>query len=290
MPSYLKFAAAALTALLPFTSAQTYSDCNPLHKTCPPNPGLDKSSFDSDFTKGDSALDGWKTTSGHVNTGPNGAEFTINQKGDAPTIQTDFYFLFGKVDVKMKIAPGTGIVSSVVLQSDDLDEIDWEGLGSFNDKIETNYFGKGDTSTYDRESYPPVDTPVDTMHTYTIDWTKDSITWLIDGNEVRSVSYEEAKGGSRFPQTPMNLRIGIWAGGDPSNGEGTIEWAGGRTDYSQAPFTMYIESVHVENYNPAGSYKWTDNSGSWESIEFSGAKHEAKPRDLPPRRPALLRA
>lgn len=94
-------------------------------ETCPPNPGLEKSSFDSDFTKGKSALDGWKTTAGHVETGPNGAEFTINKKGDAPTIQTDFYFLFAKVDVTMKIAPGTGIVSSVVLQSDDLDEIDW---------------------------------------------------------------------------------------------------------------------------------------------------------------------
>lgn len=60
-----------------------------------------------------------------MKTGPNGGEFTINKKGDAPTIQTDFYFLFGRVDVKMKIAPGTGVVSSVVLQSDDLDEIDW---------------------------------------------------------------------------------------------------------------------------------------------------------------------
>lgn len=112
------------------------------------------------------------------------------------------------------------------------------------------------------------------MHTYTIDWKKDSITFLIDGKEVRKVSYEEAKGGSRYPQTPMNLRIGIWAGGDPSNGEGTIEWAGGATDYSQAPFTMYVESVHIQNYNPADSYKWTDNSGSWESIEFTGSDNQ----------------
>lgn len=86
---------------------------------------MSQSTFDSDFTKGDSALDGWQTTAGNVKTGPNGAEFTINKKGDAPTIQTDFYFFYGKAEVKMKIAPGTGIVSSIVLESDDLDEIDW---------------------------------------------------------------------------------------------------------------------------------------------------------------------
>lgn len=70
-------------------------------------------------------MDKWKVTAGSVNTGPDGAEFTINKKGDAPTIQTPFYFFFGKTEVEMKIGPGTGIVSSVVMQSDDLDEIDW---------------------------------------------------------------------------------------------------------------------------------------------------------------------
>ena len=54
-----------------------------------------------------------------------GAEFTINKQGDAPTIETDFYFFFGEAEVVMKAANGTGIVSSIVLESDDLDEVDW---------------------------------------------------------------------------------------------------------------------------------------------------------------------
>lgn len=144
-----------------------------------------------------------------------------------------------------------------------------EGVGGFTDRIETNYFGKGDTTTYDRETWVNLDTPQETFHTYTIDWTKESITWLIDGNSVRTVKYDEAKGGSRFPQTPMKLRLGIWAGGDPDNGQGTIEWAGGETDYTQAPFSMYVKSVTVTNYNPADSYEWTDTSGSYESIKAS---------------------
>lgn len=76
----------------------------------------------------------------------------------------------------------------------------------------------------------------------------------------------------------MYIRIGIWAGGDPSNREGTITWAGGLTDYSQAPFTMYVKSVHISNYNPAKSYSYSDNSGSSKSIKLDGAA----PKDQSP--------
>lgn len=123
MPSIMKLVAAAL-AVAPLAAAQTYSDCNPTKKTCPANPGSTESDLQFDFTQ-PSGLDKWTTTAGKVNTGSNGAEFTINKKGDAPTIQTDFYFFYGEISVEMKTAPGQGIVSSIVLESDDLDEVDW---------------------------------------------------------------------------------------------------------------------------------------------------------------------
>jgi hypothetical protein len=57
--------------------------------------------------------------------GSDGAVFTINKETDAPTITSKWYLFFGKVDVVLKAAPGVGIVSSFVMESDDLDEIDW---------------------------------------------------------------------------------------------------------------------------------------------------------------------
>lgn len=146
-----------------------------------------------------------------------------------------------------------------------------EGVGGNPNQIQTNYFGKGDTTTYDRESWENIDTPQESFHTYTVDWTKDAVSWIVDDKTLRTVKYDDAKGGSRFPQTPMKLRLGIWAGGDPDNGQGTIEWAGGETDYTQAPFTMYVKSVTVVNYTPADSYKWTDTSGSYDSIKASNS-------------------
>jgi beta-glucanase (GH16 family) len=108
-----------------------------------------------------------------------------------------------------------------------LDEVDWEFMGGNNTHAETNYFGKGNTTLFNRAIYYPVETPLDTFHNYTVHWTKDVIEWYIDTNLVRTLHYADALDGYNFPQTPMNIRLGIWAGGDPSNNKGTIEWAGG---------------------------------------------------------------
>lgn len=166
----------------------------------------------------------------------------------------------------MKAAPGTGIVSSAILESDDLDEIDWEWLGGTATEVETNYFGKGNTSTYDRETYVQMADSQADFHNYTIVWTKESTIWMIDGQSVRTLAYADANGGSNYPQTPMRVKLGIWAGGDPSNPEGTIQWAGGETNYDDGPFTAYIQSVSITNYNPANSYTYGDLTGSYESI------------------------
>ncbi|EEA25659.1 hypothetical protein TMatcc_006115 [Talaromyces marneffei ATCC 18224] len=264
-------AALATAVAIPLAAAQTYSSCNPLNGTCPADPGLANYTFYTDFTVGDSAFEFWNTTAGTVHSTSQGAAFTINKEGDSPTIQTAFYFFFGHVDVKMKVANGTGIVSSVVFLSDDLDEIDWEGIGTYNYEIETNYFGKDNTTSYDRATYPNVTTPCDTFHTYSVDWTTEQIQWFIDGDLKRTLAYNDALNGANFPQTPMVLKLGIWAGGDPSEGEGTIEWAGGETDFNDAPFTMYVESVNITNYYPAESYTYGDTTGAYTSIALSNS-------------------
>jgi hypothetical protein len=85
------------------------------------------SPFASDFTKAENTS--WVASTGTSLTwGSNGAEFIIKTKDDAPTITSDFYIFFGYVEVKMKAANGIGIVSSIVLESDDLDEIDWVSI------------------------------------------------------------------------------------------------------------------------------------------------------------------
>jgi hypothetical protein len=122
--------AGAALALAAISSAQTYSACNPMKQDgCPSKPGL-TTKYTADFTQGLPAK--WTTTSGTVGTGSQGAEFTIKALGDGPTMQSDFYIMFGYVEMKVQAAPGSGIVSSFVLESDDLDEIDWVCNLNFN--------------------------------------------------------------------------------------------------------------------------------------------------------------
>ncbi|KAF2139677.1 glycoside hydrolase family 16 protein [Aplosporella prunicola CBS 121167] len=259
-------AAAALLAATPLVSAQTYTDCDPTKKVCPVDVGLPNSTYEVDFTKGENTS--WVAADyTFIEYGDDGATFSIESKTDAPTIHTDFYFLFGYVEVKMRPANGTGIISSVVLESDDLDEIDWEWLGGNNTSVETNYFGKGNTTTYDRATYVAVDTPVDTWHTYGINWTKEAVVWSIDGEDIRTLKYEDAVDGKNFPQTPCRLNLGSWAGGASDN-KWTVEWAGGKTNFEEGPFKMYVQSVKIQNFNPAMNYNYTDLTGSYQSIDI----------------------
>ncbi|KAB8527817.1 hypothetical protein FH972_025468 [Carpinus fangiana] len=276
-------AALASSLFVALASAQTWTACNPMNGTCPPNPALGTSHTFNLTDKPAGKV--WNATAGSVDySQPSGGQFTINQKGDSPTIQSEFYIFFGEVHVTMKAAKGQGIISSIVLESDDLDEVDWEITGTNNTvllgqpttTVETNYFGKGNTTAYDRAVYHPVNAPCDTFHKYSVVWTKDKIEWLIDDNLVRTLPYAAANGGNNFPQTPMNVRLGIWAGGDTSNQKGVIEWAGGKTDFDQGPFTMTISAVEVKDYSTGSKeYTYGDTSGSWQSIKATAGNSTA---------------
>ncbi|KAI4137394.1 MAG: hypothetical protein L6R39_007310, partial [Caloplaca ligustica] len=209
-----------ITHLVAPVVAQTWTSCNPLNTTdCPADTALG-TNHTWDFVT-TSAGDVWNNTAGIINYHLSGAEFTINTRGDAPTIQSEFYIFGGEVEVWMKAATGQGVVSSIVLESDDLDEVDWELIGGNNTHVESNYFGKGNTTSYDRAVWHPIDKPQENFHNYTTRWTKEQIEWFIDGASVRVLKYGDANGGQNFPQSPMYVKIGILAAGDKDNDKDT---------------------------------------------------------------------
>ena len=188
----------------------------------------------------------------------------------------------------MKASPGTGIISAIVMQSKNLDEIDWEFLGKHalhasyssshridplfaggdTEEIQTNFCGKGNTTTWDRGGFQPLDTPQEQFYAYTFDWASERMEWSIDGTVVRTVPYDDpiALNGRNYPQTPMHVKLGSWCAGCSTN-SATVRWAGGETKFDKDPFTMFVRNVKITSYNPGSKYNWTDSSGSWESIE-----------------------
>ncbi|KAE9973005.1 hypothetical protein BLS_007785 [Venturia inaequalis] len=257
-----------IATLISTSNAQTYSNCNPLTQgSCPADTTLGKA-VNVDFTKG--ASDSF-TTQGAPTYDSNGASFTIRKSGDAPTITSKWYIMFGKVDVVLKAAPGQGIVSSFVMQSDDLDEIDWEWLGGDSGNVQSNYFGKGQTTSYDRGAFHANPGSQTGFQTYSIDWTANQIVWQIGGKTVRALTAANADA-NQYPQTPMQIKMGAWAGGDSANTQGTIGWAGGLTDYSKGPFSMQVKSISVTDYSTGTQYKYSGTTGTWQSIVAVGGK------------------
>ncbi|PMD18041.1 glycoside hydrolase family 16 protein [Hyaloscypha hepaticicola] len=250
------------------TAAQTYTSCNPLYTTtCPADTALGKA-INVDFTQG--SVNSF-TASGSPTYDSSGMHFTVAKSGDAPTLTSVFYIMFGKVSITMKAAPGAGIVSTLVLQSDDLDEIDMEWLGADGTEVQTNYFGKGDVTTYNRGAFNPAPNNQNEFITYTVEWTANQITWSVGSNIVRVLTPATADT-NQYPQTPMQVKFGAWSGGDPSNAPGTIAWARGPTNYADGPFTMTVQSVAVTDYSTGTQYKYGDTSGTWGSIQAVGGK------------------
>lgn len=91
--------------------------------------------------------------------------------------------------------------------------------------------------------------------------------WFVDDVPIRTLNFAEAVGGTNYPQTPMSVRLGDWIAGQEGNSPGTIEWAGGLAEMSKAPFSMFVKSVKIANFNPAEGYKYGDMTGSYQSIQ-----------------------
>jgi hypothetical protein len=135
-------------ALAGAASAQTFSECDPTRgDTCDPNPAFGNCGKPTAYDFAASVPhgpDAWKTDEGFLaawqpersimhegsplSMGPDGAVMTITNKDQAPLIKSNRYLFFGRVDVELRAAPGVGIVTSIVLESNDRDEIDWVGL------------------------------------------------------------------------------------------------------------------------------------------------------------------
>lgn len=260
----VSLSAATLAQAATTTAASaSASACNPLSSSCSPDKAL-ATDISVDFTSSLDYFDEVSTESG-ISYGDDGLTMTLAKRFDNPAIKSTIYIMFGRVECQFKAAKGKGIVSSFYLQSDDLDEIDLEWLGGDDTQFQTNFFSKGNTTTYTRGEYQNVDSaPQDDFHNYTIVWTEEELVWYYDGSPVRTLKNTTSSG---YPQTPMYIKAGIWAGGDPSNDQGTIEWAGGETDYSDAPFKMYIKDISVSDYSTGKEYSYSDKSGSWTSIK-----------------------
>ncbi|KAJ5885236.1 Concanavalin A-like lectin/glucanase subgroup [Penicillium taxi] len=260
---------AIFSALASLATAQTYSTCNPLNETCGDDAalGTEHTWYFNDTL--DSTV--WNMSTGVMNITSDGGGFTISEEGDSTLLQSNFYIFFGVVESWVKMATGQGVVSSIVLESDDLDEIDWEWVGYNNSEVQTNFFGKGNTTSYDRGENFYVDDAYNNYHNYTTYWTSSKTEWWLDGELKRTLHYNDSLAlyGKNYPQTPCQVKVSCWPAGQESASVGTIQWAHGLVEWENGPFTMWVQSIRVQDFHTGKSYSYGDKTGSYTSIKVN---------------------
>ena len=229
-----------------------------------------------------------------------GAAFTVSREHEAPTLISNKYMLFGKVTAVMAAATGRGLITAMVLKSDSGDEIDWvrflpspqpyslylpsdetlqELLGAYDDQASSNYFYDGQAlfNTYNT-TYTLRNASL--YHSYTVEWTDKFLAFSIDGSVRRAWRLGDIPP-DKWPQTPMQVKLGVWAVARDSD-KGEIAWAGGLPDWNE-PHTAYVKTLEMTDY--AGycddiraadaEYQYDERTVGWQDVRIAGCKRRS---------------
>lgn len=171
-------------------------------------------------------------------------------------LRTHESFRYGRYEVKMKSAPGSGVVSSFftfrdywadgLSGSQHWNEIDWEYLGLYNDQVQTNYITQHEWSHVDMISTNF--NPHDDFHVYAFEWTPDYLAFFVDDNLVRYDDMGQVDSLYHYQKIMMN----IW---QPTN----VDWVG-PFSASILPVYAYYDWVKYYAYVPGTGNAGTDNN------------------------------
>jgi len=258
------------------TEAFCLGGCNPLYSntldSCKPNPVCksavhtftdnsrvlsNASFFDGNASEYDFVVDNGNI----MNTNSSGGELAmlLTQANGGTRLSSTRYLHYGTVTARMKTGRWAGIVTAFITMSDVKDEIDWEFPGNTTTQGQTNYFWQGVVT---QPNHGNVTTGLtDTYanyHDYTIDWQPETLTYLVDGQVVRTINKADltVNGVSEYPSTPARIQLSLWPAGTASSAAGTVQWSGGLINYDDPDyvaaghFYALVQSVNVTCADP----------------------------------------
>ena len=187
-------------------------------------------------------------------------------------------FLYGRFEVKMKTAVGSGIVSSFFTIDDywangqsstsNWREIDFEALGNLTNAVQTNIITAYET--HHEEIINTLFYPYESFHVYAFEWTPVSIKFFIDGELVRQDYNDYVSTHNTGQKIMMNIWQPIWE-----------NWVG-EFDESILPVYAYYDWVKYYSYTPGEgtygsfnnfSFAWEDNFDFFNNQIWQKATH-----------------
>lgn len=257
--------------------------------SCMPMPRM--SSFETNFTDidsveiqteylGNSSESDWVYT-GWAATHDDALLLQMPKNSSGTVLSSTKYLWYGKVSATLKTSHDTGVITAFILYSDVKDEIDYEFVGYNLTSPQTNFYALGILNYTNAGNASSTDT-FENWHDYELDWKEDSITWSINGKQVRVLNkadtWNETSKRYNFPQTPSRIQMSLWPGGGAGNGIGTIAWAGGAINWDSEDiqqygyYYAYLKSVSVEAYDLPDGVKL---DGSKKASEYNAFLYNA---------------
>ncbi|ABN64958.2 family 18 glycosyl hydrolase, partial [Scheffersomyces stipitis CBS 6054] len=257
--------------------------------SCMPMPRM--SSFETNFTDidsveiqteylGNSSESDWVYT-GWAATHDDALLLQMPKNSSGTVLSSTKYLWYGKVSATLKTSHDTGVITAFILYSDVKDEIDYEFVGYNLTSPQTNFYALGILNYTNAGNASSTDT-FENWHDYELDWKEDSITWSINGKQVRVLNkadtWNETSKRYNFPQTPSRIQMSLWPGGGAGNGIGTIAWAGGAINWDSEDiqqygyYYAYLKSVSVEAYDLPDGVK---SDGSKKASEYNAFLYNA---------------
>ncbi|KAI0763461.1 concanavalin A-like lectin/glucanase domain-containing protein [Trametes elegans] len=231
--------------------------CNPLASatltSCKPEPVCQNANHTfADFSRilsnstqfdGNASAYDWVVESGSIiNTNQNGGELVLilTEDNGGTRISSTRYVHYGEITARLKTGHWDGVVTAFITMSDIKDEIDWEFPGNRPTEGQSNFFWQGvvPQKTAGGTHGNLTDT-FSNYHDFTIDWQQDTLTWLVDGQVVRTLKRSDVTGDdgvSRYPSTPSRIELSLWPAGIDSSAQGTIDWAGGKIKWDDPEY------------------------------------------------------
>lgn len=185
-------------------------------------------------------------------------------------LRTRTAFTYGRFAVRMKSAPGSGLLASFFTYHDgssnpvaNWNEIDIEILGRYQNQAQFNTITPGQIN-HVFTSVTPFN-PHTAYHVYAIEWTPDYVAWFIDGYEIHRQTAAHVATLTR----PQKIMMNIWP-------PAAVDWAG-VLNSAVLPVYAYYDWVKYYAYTPGQgdnfTLQWTDDFSAWDQNRWSKATH-----------------
>lgn len=188
----------------------------------------------------------------------------------AAEIYTNQAYKYGRYEVRMKVAKGSGVLSTFFTYKNGSEigntfweEIDLEVFGKNNaTQWQSNVIIGTNRPTTKTEGLHTASTSLgDGYHTYVLEWTPSYIAWFVDGTQVRRIS------GGQFVTSltnPQTARLNIWAAN-------IAEWVGAWNP-NILPVYQFVNYIEYKAYNASTNSfvaGWRDDFNSFDSSRWS---------------------